>query len=142
VENGGYFGYRTDMRILVGLLVCAATLFWIGAIYETGAQAPNIPGSLIPAPCGSNGSSGVILEAFDVPPKELWEPPLPTLPKGEGIPGGAGCLVRLVPPVGTTYESMLCIDGVTHIERLKCEDTSRFKLMSEDGKWHCLRLSP
>jgi hypothetical protein len=28
-------------------------------------------------------------------------------------------------------------DGYTHRE---CEDKSRFMLMSEDGKWHCLKL--
>ena len=26
-------------------------------------------------------------------------------------------------------------------DHYQCEDTSRFLLMSEDGKWHCLRLA-
>jgi hypothetical protein len=60
---------------------------------------------------------GDVLEdgAFDVPPRE-WDDTVP-------ITGGVNNLLPFY---------------TRHV--VECSDKSRFKMMSEDGKWHCLKL--
>jgi len=59
---------------------------------------------------------------FDVPPKEWDGPELDW-----------GCQ--------PSEESTVCMDTRIARHHRACEDKSRFLLMSEDGKWHCLALT-
>jgi hypothetical protein len=73
--------------------------------------------------------------ALDVPPlEEKWVPPLPQKP--DSIISGPGCAV--ISEADTS--NMLCIGGKIYelVRRRTCADKSRFLLMSEDGKWHCI----
>ena len=77
---------------------------------------------------------------FDVPPKVInkWTPPLPENWDGHETYENLSC--KLQGAYDTTDK--MCIDGKVYKSTISrtCEDKSRFLLMSEDNKWHCLNL--
>ena len=87
--------------------------------------------------CPETATTGPLkIVPFDVPPKETteWEPPLPTTLKGDN----SWC--ELTPGVDMSRD--VCFAGVVHhhVHHRTCKDKSRFLLMSEDSRWHCLAL--
>jgi len=93
-------------------------------IMDGGDVAPLVPASGVTCELATTSRCPPDAPPFDVPPVDTK-----VIDKN--------CKVGIID--GRWSECMQYGDDTSHIERA-CADKSRFLLMSEDGKWHCLAL--